>query len=113
MAENDKDTFVESDGRDYATLCVCAVRYCLGRRTYMPELVCNIIRKNWDKISDTDLGIILRDIRDYSGINDPLDNSSRVYGDSCDYSTWVKMAADLKSEISRRAKEKECEGGAM
>ena len=42
-------------------LCICAVRYCHGRETYMPALVRSIIRPLLPVISDKDLAVMIDD----------------------------------------------------
>ena len=36
--------------RDFGTVCGCAVRYSLGRQTYMPSLVQQFINRNLKQI---------------------------------------------------------------
>ena len=40
---------------DFGTLAICAIRYCHGRQTYMPDLVQDIIRQHLRELSDQDL----------------------------------------------------------
>ena len=49
------------DNEDFGALAVCAIRYCQGRRTYMPELVRGIIRGHIDEVSDKDLQVMIND----------------------------------------------------
>lgn len=42
----------------------CAVRYCLGRRTYMPELVTNWIRRHPETINERTRSVMVRDIEE-------------------------------------------------
>ena len=37
---------------DFATLAICAIRYCHGRQTYMPSLVQGIVRKHLQELPD-------------------------------------------------------------
>ena len=39
------------DNKDFAALAICAIRYCFGRQTYIPELIRGIVRNNIDKIA--------------------------------------------------------------
>lgn len=64
MKQADK-TYVKLNTRDFSTLAICAVRYSLGRQSYMPALVCDIICKHIDLIDPPDLLILQRDIREY------------------------------------------------
>ena len=37
---------------DFGTICVCAVRYCLCRQTYMPSLVQDFVCRNFNYLND-------------------------------------------------------------
>lgn len=52
---------VEIAKDDFGTLCICALRYCHGRHTYMPELVQSIVKAHFKDLSDRDLGVIADD----------------------------------------------------
>lgn len=65
---------------DFGTLCVCALRYCHGRRTYMPSLVQGIVMTHFKDLSDYDLRVIAEDERFQSGMN--------LWGDECDKADW-------------------------
>lgn len=80
---------------DFSTLCICAIRYCQGRRTYMPSLVQGIVRNHFDYIPDNDLDVMLRDCE--------FQRSMDLYGDEqIDKPGWLKWEQDLKDEIRRR-----------
>ena len=46
---------------DFGTLCICAIRYCQGRQTYMPSLVQGIVREHLSELSDRDIQVMLDD----------------------------------------------------
>ena len=46
---------------DFGTLCICAIRYCQGRRTYMPSLVQDIIRPHLSELNDKTIGVMVQD----------------------------------------------------
>lgn len=80
---------------DFATLCICAIRYCQGRRTYMPSLVQGIVREHFDHIPDNDLGVMLSDCESQRTMD--------LYGDEqIDKPGWLRWEQDLKNEIERR-----------
>ena len=56
---------------DFFTIIICAIRYALGRRTYMPSLVCGYASRYIKQIPTKDLYVISRDIREHG---------SRSYG---------------------------------
>ena len=83
---------------DFATLCICAIRYCQGRRTYMPSLVQGIVREHFDHIPDNDLGVMLNDCESQRTMD--------LYGDeTIDKPNWLRWEQDLKDEIERRKDE--------
>ena len=46
---------------DFGTLCICALRYCQDRRTYMPSLVQEIVKPFLPVLSDKDIGVMADD----------------------------------------------------
>lgn len=79
---------------DFATLAICAIRYCHGRQTYMPSLVQGIIRPHLTELSDRDLSVMLHDCDDMS----LLDYGSPII----DRPNWDRWHEDLKEEKRRR-----------
>lgn len=53
---------VDPANDDFGAVCNCAVRYCLGRRSYMISLVCGYITPLLPELTDTTLGCFERDI---------------------------------------------------
>lgn len=52
---------------DYGIICLCALRYCFGRRTYMPSLVMNYIKKNWKDFTEKDQNLFLKETTEILG----------------------------------------------
>lgn len=79
----------------FGAVCNCAVRYCLGRRSYMPSLVCGYITPLLPELTDKTLDCFERDIaeRKRTGFD---------FGDSCDYETWDAFYKAVCKEIERR-----------
>lgn len=85
---------IEIRQEDFGTLCVCAVRYCHGRKTYMPSLVTEIVGKHLAELSDRDIKIMYDDCR-FMNLSD--------YGDEViDKPDWLRWEKKLKKEIERR-----------
>lgn len=83
------------DQDELGILCVCAERYALGRRTYMPSLICGIIQSLVSELSDKDIYVLVNDIesqRDRAG----------GLGDECDKADWMDLLIALKREQERR-----------
>lgn len=73
---------------DYEHMLISALRYALGRRTYIVELTCKYIEKQIPMMSDRCKEIMIKDIE-----------SQRNYGDECDKADWMHLLAKLKENI--------------
>ena len=73
---------------DFGTLCVCALRYCHGRRSYMPSLVQQIVMAHFKDLSDRDLKVIADDERFQSDMS--------LWGDTCDMVDWKNFYQILR-----------------
>ena len=78
--------------RDLETIFLCAIRYSMGRRTYMPSLVCDYIRPLLPMVSNQFLAFVMQEYDLYIG----------DFGDPCDYDTWMNFKKDVKKEIEIR-----------
>ena len=56
---------------NFGAVLNCAIRYCLGRRTYMPSLVMGVIRPLLPMLSSKTLWCMERDIREANNYGDP------------------------------------------
>lgn len=83
----------------YYTVLICAVRYCLGRRTYMPGLVTSWIMGNAPELPAETALIMLRDINDQRRMGERI--GKEALGDPCDVKTWEKFEAWLQGRISQ------------
>ena len=80
---------------DFGTLCICAIRYCRGRQTYMPSLVQRIVREHLSELSDKDIQVMLDDCR--------FQKQMDLYGDpTIDKPNWLRWKEDLEKEYARR-----------
>ena len=82
------------DNENFATLCICALRYCQGRRSYMPSLVQQIVGSHLKDIPDKDLEVMLEDCE--------FQRSVDLYGDECDKVDWLNWESRLKEEKKAR-----------
>lgn len=85
---------ISIDQEDFGTLCICALRYCHGRRTYMPSLVQEIIGGQLNELSDKTIKVMVDDCQFQRDMN--------LYGDECDKRDWLKWAQTVKDEFERR-----------
>ena len=86
---------MEPDGQEFTDeFCAvlnCAVRYCIGRRTYMPKLVMDVIRPLLPALTERTLWCFEWDIEE-------ADN----YGADYDEEEWMQFLSEVKAEIARR-----------
>ena len=83
---------INPSDEDFGIMLNCAVRYSLGRMTYMPHTVISFITPLLPYIDDYTLIIMIRDI-----------GSSYSYGDEqIDKPAWMKFLQDCKNEKQRR-----------
>ena len=83
---------IAPDDEDFGLILNCAVRYAIGRQTYVPSSVCSFITPLLPKLSDRTLWCLEKDIA-----------SADSYGDKkIDKPVWMKLLSDIKDEISRR-----------
>ena len=76
---------------EFGAVLNCAVRYCIGRRTYMPKLVMDVIRPLLPALTDKTLLVFNLDI-------EGADN----YGEDYDEEEWMRFLSEVKAEIARR-----------
>jgi hypothetical protein len=98
MPKKKSETIQVSD--NLYTVAVCAVRYALGRRTYMPGLVTDWLMANFTgRMPRGTAEIMLRDIQEQREMGERARCDS--LGDPCDVRTWEKFEAWLKEEIGK------------
>lgn len=91
-----KPLMVDPTDEDFGTICICAVRYAIGRRTYMPSLVQDFIRPYLPQFSSKTLGVLEQDIA-------RAEELGYGYGHpTIDKPGWLKFLSDVRAEISRR-----------
>ena len=78
--------------RDLKDILICALRYALGRRTYITSLVADYIMEHKELIDDRVKRIMIKDIDEY------LDRRKYYKDDECDYQNWLKLKKWLEEE---------------
>ena len=84
--------------KDFETILLCAVRYAIGRRTYIPSLVIDYITPLLSHLSYNTLGLIAAEIIDHSydgGLGD----------DMIDRPYWLAFKKKILAEMERRGNE--------
>ena len=78
--------------RDFGTVCGCAVRYSLGRQTYMPSLVQQFVIRNLNLIDGYSLAVMVRDVKE-----------APSYGnETIDKPGWMNFLAVLEKELKNK-----------
>jgi hypothetical protein len=77
---------------DYEHMLISAVRYALGRRTYIVKLTTDYIARQIPKLSDECITLMIEDIKN------PLGG----YGDPWDKQDWLCLLEQLEEEMGKR-----------
>ena len=85
---------IDINQKDFGTLCICALRYCHGRRTYMPSHIQHIVMAHFKDLSDQDLKVIADDEQFQSDMN--------LWGDYCDLVDWKNFYQILREAQTER-----------
>ena len=86
---------ISLNAEDFGTLCICALRYCQGRQTYMPRLVQQIVGSKLKDLSNGTIKVMLDDC-DFQARYD-------LYGDEkIDKSSWIKWREKVQAEYMKR-----------
>ena len=89
---------IDVTDNDFTCILAAAIRYTLGRETYMPKLITDYIRPLLPYLSDKALWLFQRDIREQGSMG-----YERAYGDPLiDKPTWDKFYADVITEMNKR-----------
>lgn len=83
---------IDPSGEDFNVLCTCAVRYALGRRTYMPSLVIQAIVPWLQMLKTGTLTVMDKDIADARSLGD----------DAIDRPLWLAFKSRVQIELERR-----------
>lgn len=80
---------------DFGTLCICALRYCHGRQTYMPSLVQEIVSEHFQDLDNRSLSVIAND--------EKFQREMNLWGDSFDRVCWDNFYKVLKEFRQERS----------
>ena len=82
---------LEIGSDNFGCLVNCAIRYCLGRCSYMPGLICSYVKPLLPQLNDHTIGCMERDIRE-----------APSYGMDIDRETWMEFYGYVQTEMKRR-----------
>lgn len=89
---SNSDVSISCLNDDLFTIFICAIRYSLGRQSYMPHLVIDYIIPWIPKIDNKSLYVMIRDIREAHSWGNP----------AIDYPKWSKFLSLLEAEYKKR-----------
>ena len=84
----------------YELMLISAVRYALGRRTYIVAETARYVSGKLGMVKDATLVVMLRDIDERIGLGDVLGKST--LGDECDRAEWMLLHKAIAEEIKKR-----------
>ena len=90
------------DDAEIGAIVICAVRYALGRESYIPGLVCDFIMRHPEILTESDRQVIIRDIeeadeiRTYTTDNGRTITVDRLGNTKIDRPGWLKLKEWLK-----------------
>lgn len=83
------------DEQDFGTICVCALRYSMGRMTYMPSLIRDFVRPLLPKLHTGTVQTMLKDCEWQAEFG--------TWGsETIDKPGWVQWKKDIEAELQRR-----------
>lgn len=93
---------------DLQLMLIAAIRYAVGRESYMPSTVIRYLTPLLSDLSNKTLTIIDRDIQWNYELDERLKNDGSrhgIFGDNqIDKPAWMRFWQDVKDEMERRRK---------
>lgn len=85
---------------DEEQIIICAVRYALGRMSYMVSVVCGYVAGKHRELSPECIAIIVRDIEEDIELSHKM---GRTCGMECDEREWLRLLELLKTGVGENA----------
>ena len=82
--------------RDFELMIVCALRYSIGRESYMPSITIDYIRYLIPMLSANTLFVMQRDIRE------TITNYGRIKSKLYMEVEWIGLEAELRKEYKKK-----------
>jgi len=79
--------FTEEDTK---FIILASIRYAIGRKTYIPALICNWIKKHWPELSYICKDMIIKEVKEVIDKYERLGDSN-ILGDSINKKTWYSF----------------------
>ena len=78
---------------------ICALRYALGRHTYIVSVIADNVKNNINKLSQKTIGVMAKDIQEVIKEGEPELATNKM-----DYSTWKKLLSTLFGVMTQETK---------
>lgn len=78
---------INSDINDFGNIMILALRFALGRKTYMTYEVSDFIKNNKDLINERICICMISDINNYLAYR----KDGIIIDDECDYNFWIEL----------------------
>ena len=86
---------INTPDNHFDSILISAVRYCIGRRTYMPSIVTGWIMGHCKgQLEHKTVNVMIRDIEEVA------QRGEEHLGDECDRETWMEFLEWLKKEAA-------------
>lgn len=82
---------------DFESILICAMRYAIGRQSYMPSIVAGYINMLLPELSDNMLFVMQRDIEEAGSYGDPV----------IDKPLWMHLLENIRKERENRGEQNE------
>ena len=82
--------------RDLELMLICAMRYAIGRETYMPSVAIDYLRYIAPQLSANTLFILQRDIEE------EIERYKRIDHEMYMADEWLKLKQDISSEYEKK-----------
>lgn len=91
-----KSMTIERGDEKFSEMMVSAVRYALGRKTYVVSDTCGYIKHVLPLLTENDIGTIYRDIAD-------AEREKRL-GDECDVCDWLMLKKNIEDFMRKKSR---------
>lgn len=93
--ETEEKIMIDASGDEFGLMLNCAVRYAMGRETYMPSSVVNFITPLISQLTTKTLVCMDRDL-----------DEPQIFGglghEKIDAPKWIELHGKIKAELERR-----------
>jgi len=79
-------------------MLLSALRYAMGRRTYITGVTADMVRAYWPALPDKWRDLLERDLREELRLAEGM---TGTLGDRCDHEAWVSLLAWFEEERER------------